>query len=68
MGVDMRNSNELTEGFRKKTSAAETGGLEMTVKVLTTGLWNEQKNTAANSPHSCYVDVQHLRNITSQGM
>jgi hypothetical protein len=49
MGADVKNSLELTETYKKKGRAAQ-GGLEMSVKVLTTGLWSEQKNTRCTLP------------------
>ena len=48
MGGDIKNSLELTESYKKKGSRAST--IEMTVKVLTTGLWSEQKNTRCTLP------------------
>ncbi len=50
MGVDMKNSRELTENFRKKEHKGVIKGVEMTVKVLTTGLWGEQKNSGCKLP------------------
>jgi len=49
MGVDMRNSRDLTEGFRKKVGM-DVKGIELTVKVLTAGLWSEQKNAKCRLP------------------
>jgi hypothetical protein len=50
MGVDIRNSRETTENFKKLPHKGVINGIEMTVKVLTTGLWNEQKNSRCVLP------------------
>lgn len=50
MGVDMRNSRELTESFQKFHKKSSSKGVDVAVKVLTTGLWGEQKNTTCKLP------------------
>ncbi len=50
MGVDMKNSRDLTDNFRKQSHKGVVKGIDMTIKVLTTGLWGEQKNSRCKLP------------------
>lgn len=50
MNVDMKNSRELMEGFRKQSHKGNVKGIDMEVKVLTAGLWGEQKNARCKLP------------------
>jgi hypothetical protein len=50
MGVDMKNSRELSDTFKKKDHKGLIKGIEMNNKVLTTGLWGEQKNSRCKLP------------------
>ena len=62
MGVDIRNSRETTENFKKKPHKGVVKGIEMTVKVLTTGLWSEQKNSRCILPveiKNCCIEFEN---------
>ncbi len=50
MGNDIRNSLDMTNTFRKKDHNGLIKGIEINAKVLTTGLWNEQKNLRCKLP------------------
>ena len=50
MGVDVKNSIELTESFRRMDHRGTIRGIEMNIKLLTTGLWGEQKNASCKLP------------------
>ena len=50
MGVDMKNSREMSENFKKREHKGLIKGVEMNIKVLTTGLWGEQKNSGCKLP------------------
>eukprot|EP01022_Parablepharisma_sp_SALTPOND_P020080 TRINITY_DN3553_c0_g1_i1.p2 TRINITY_DN3553_c0_g1~~TRINITY_DN3553_c0_g1_i1.p2 ORF type:complete len:644 (-),score=82.86 TRINITY_DN3553_c0_g1_i1:7834-9765(-) len=73
MGVDMKNSRDMTENFRKKDHKGIVKGIEMTVKVLTTGLWGEQKNSGCKLPpeiKSCIdsFEVFYKQNHTGKNL
>ena len=51
MGIDMKNSRELTESFKKLWHKGTIDGIDMGIKVLTTGLWSEQKNAICKLPY-----------------
>lgn len=50
MNVDMKNSRESTENFKKRDHKGLIKGVELTVKVLTSGLWGSEQNTLCKIP------------------
>jgi len=56
MGVDMKNSKEQTEKFKSKEHKGVISGVELSVKVLTSGLWGGEQNANCKLPkvlHDC---------------
>jgi len=51
MGVDIENSKDLTNRFCKLKHRGVIKGVTMDIKVLTTGLWGEQKSISFTLPH-----------------
>eukprot|EP00826_Nyctotherus_ovalis_P047005 TRINITY_DN5357_c0_g1_i4.p1 TRINITY_DN5357_c0_g1~~TRINITY_DN5357_c0_g1_i4.p1 ORF type:complete len:571 (-),score=227.42 TRINITY_DN5357_c0_g1_i4:413-2125(-) len=50
MGVDIENSKDLTNRFCKLKHKGTVKGVSMEIKVLTTGLWGEQKSITFTIP------------------
>jgi len=50
MNVDMKNSREGTENFRKREHGGNVKGVELAVKVLTNGLWGNMQNVLCKLP------------------
>lgn len=50
MGIDMKNSRDQTEEFKNKEHGGVINGVELTVKVLTSGLWEYEKTAGSKLP------------------
>ena len=50
MGVDIKNSRDLTESFHKMDHKGTISGIDMSIKLLTNGLWGEQKSASCKLP------------------
>jgi hypothetical protein len=50
MNVDMKNSREGIENFKKKDHGGVIQGVELLVKVLTSGLWGNMQNVVCKLP------------------
>ena len=62
MGVDMRNSKEETEGFQHQSHRGVVQGVELTCKILTSGLWAVERSSECTLPEelkSCTKNFEH---------
>lgn len=50
MGVDMKNSRDQTDMFKKQVEKGIVSGVELTTKVLTSGLWGNEQNVNCQLP------------------
>lgn len=66
MGVDIKNSEELTQLFSKSSHKGIIKGVEMSIKVLTTGLWGEQKSVFCNLPPEIQACATQFENFFKQ--
>ena len=67
MGVDMRSSKEQTEAFHAKEHGGIVQGVELNIKVLTSGLWGGELNVQCKLPEElkacCAKFEEHYRMI-----
>eukprot|EP00831_Metopus_contortus_P043468 TRINITY_DN3489_c0_g1_i1.p1 TRINITY_DN3489_c0_g1~~TRINITY_DN3489_c0_g1_i1.p1 ORF type:complete len:540 (+),score=118.12 TRINITY_DN3489_c0_g1_i1:99-1718(+) len=50
MGTDMQSSKTQTEQFKKESHRGIIGGVEMDIKILTSGLWGQDRNIRCKLP------------------
>jgi len=57
MSSDMKNSRDVTESFKKQHHKGSIKGIELSAKVLTSGLWGSEQNEVCKMPEElqdCY--------------